>query len=577
MATSLNPQVEQIPASLQAEVGGLCQRWASEGRMARLWSGDASLWTATGESDWLGWLSVIDGQLADIGNLVALQERIKGRFSDAVLLGMGGSSLCPEVLGHCFGRQAGYPDLSVVDSTDPAQVQACEESIQIESTLFLSASKSGSTLETSLLTSHFLDRLADSFDSRRAAERFVAITDPGSKLERHANEAGFGDVFHGVPEIGGRYSALSNFGMVPAAVMGLDVRTLLKNARLMHSACADGSDCAGNPGLRLGLLIGAAALAGRDKLTFVCSPGIGSLGTWIEQLVAESTGKNGTGIVPVEGEDLQAPDRYGKDRVFASISLEAESNPQRDAALDELVRLGHPVVRISMRGVESIGQEFFRWEVATAVAGAVLGINPFDQPDVESAKVAARRLTAEYEERGALPEDEPFYEGSRCRLFASPTHASAVLESCDKRALPSLVRSHLDTVRDTDYIAVLAFVRRDAETTAALERIRALIRASRPNATCVGFGPRFLHSTGQLHKGGADNGVFIQIDCDDGPALRVPQSASGMTFGVVKRAQALGDFDVLMQSGRRVMRIEIAGGLEDGLGTLESAFAEACQ
>ena len=577
MATSVNPQVEQIPGPLQAEVGDLCQRWASEGRMARCWSRDSSLWTATGESEWLGWLSVIDGQLAEIGNLAALQERIKGRFSDAVLLGMGGSSLCPEVLRLCFGRQEGYPDLKVVDSTDPAQIEACDESIRLESTLFLSASKSGSTLETSLLTSHFLDRLSNSVGPRRAAERFVAITDPGSELERHATDARFGDVFHGVPEIGGRYSALSNFGMVPAAVMGLDVRTLLQNARLMHSACADGSDCTGNPGLRLGLLIGAAAIAGRDKLTFVCSPGIGSLGTWIEQLVAESTGKNGTGIVPVEGENLRAPDRYGRDRVFVSIALESERDPQRDAALDELARLGHPVVRIAMRGAESIGQEFFRWEVATAVAGAVLGINPFDQPDVESAKVAARRLTAEYEEHGALPTGEPFYESSRCRLFASRAHASAVSASSDHQTLPALLRSHLDTASDTDYIALLAFIRRDAGTTAALERIRALIRGSRPNATCVGFGPRFLHSTGQLHKGGADNGVFVQIDCDDGPALRVPQSASGMTFGVVKRAQALGDFDVLMESGRRVIRIEIDGGLEDGLGALEAAFSEACQ
>lgn len=577
MATSVNPQVEQIPGPLQADVGGLCQRWASEGRMARFWSRDSGLWTATDESSWLGWLSVIDGQLAGIGNLAALQERIRGRFSDAVLLGMGGSSLCPEVLRLCFGRQEGYPDLKVLDSTDPAQIEACEESIRLESTLFLSASKSGSTLETSLLTSHFLDRLSNSVGRRRAAERFVAITDPGSKLERHATDAGFGDVFHGVPEIGGRYSALSNFGAVPAAVMGLDVRSLLLNARLMHSACADGSDCAGNPGLRLGLLIGAAAIAGRDKLTFACSPGIGSLGTWIEQLVAESTGKNGTGIVPVEGESLQAADRYGRDRVFVSIALESERDPQRDAALDELARLGHPVVRIAMRGAESIGQEFFRWEVATAVAGAVLGINPFDQPDVESAKVAARRLTAEYEDRGALPTGEPFYEGSRCRLFASPTHASAVSASSDHQMLPALLRSHLDTASDTDYLALLAFIRRDAGTTAALERIRALIRASRTNATCVGFGPRFLHSTGQLHKGGADNGVFVQIDCDDGPALRVPQSASGMTFGVVKRAQALGDFDVLMQSGRRVIRIEIDGGLEDGLAALETAFSEACQ
>lgn len=577
MVSGVNPQNEQTPDSLKADVQRLRQLWAADSRMARLWSGDASLWTAADESNWLGWLSVIDAQLAEIGNLHSLQERIEGRFSDAVLLGMGGSSLCPEVLRLCFGRQDGYPDFRVVDSTDPAQIRACEEAIRLESALFLSASKSGSTLETSLLTNYFLDRLAGLVGTRRAAERFIAITDPGSKLERQATEAGFGHVFYGVPSIGGRYSALSNFGTVPAAVMGLDVRALLQNAGLMHSACSPAADPDENPGLRLGLLIGAAALAGRDKLTFVCSPSIASLGTWIEQLVAESTGKNGTGIVPVEGEGLSSPDRYGPDRVFVSIGLESESDPQREAVLDELGRRGHPVVRIGARGLESLGQEFFRWEIATAVAGSVLGINPFDQPDVESAKVAARRLTAEYEDRGALPTDEPFYEGSQCRLFASPAHASALLESSEERALPALLRAHLDTASATDYIALLAFIRRDGETTAALERIRALIRESYLNATCVGFGPRFLHSTGQLHKGGADNGVFVQIDCGDGPNLPVPNSASGMTFGVVKRAQALGDFDVLMKSGRRVVRIEIDGGLEDGLGALEAAFSEACQ
>ena len=577
MVSGVNPQDERIPEPLNADVQRLRHLWVADGRMARLWSGDASLWTASDESNWLGWLTVIDAQLAEIGNLHSLQEQIRGRFSHAVLLGMGGSSLCPEVLRLCFGRQGGYPDIRVLDSTDPAQIGACEESIRLESTLFLSASKSGSTLETSLLTNYFLDRLASLVGPRRAAEHFIAVTDPGSKLERLATDAGFGHMFYGVPEIGGRYSALSNFGTVPAAVMGLNVRTLLQNARRMHTACSPAADPDANPGLRLGLLIGAAALAGRDKLTFVCSPGIASLGTWIEQLVAESTGKNGTGIVPVEGEDPLAPDRYGADRVFVSISLESESNPQREAALDELGRHGHPVVRIVVRGLESLGQEFFRWEVATAVAGAVLGINPFDQPDVESAKVAARKLTAEYEDRGELPTGAPFYEGSGCRLFASPSHASAVLESSGKPALPAILRSHLDTASATDYIALLAFAKRDAETTAALQRIRALIRDSRPNATCVGFGPRFLHSTGQLHKGGADNGVFVQIDCGDGPHLPVPNSNSGMTFGVVKRAQALGDFDVLMKSGRRAVRIEIDGGLEAGLGALEAAFSEACQ
>ena len=574
---SVNTQQEYIPAPLDGVVRDLIREWRDRGNLGRLWTGDATLWTSSGESDWLGWLLVIDRLLADIRPLQDFSAEVKGRFSHAVLLGMGGSSLCPEVLRLCFGTENRYPDLIVVDSTDPAQIDACERSIRLESTLFLSASKSGTTLETSLLTRYFLDRLTQRFGVARAAQRFVAITDPGSALERLATDLGFGRVFHGAPTIGGRYSALSHFGMVPAAAIGLDVGGLLRSAQAMHAACSPDVVAEANPGLRLGALLGAAALAGRDKLTFVCSPSVASLGTWIEQLVAESTGKNGKGIVPVEGEDLAAPASYGDDRLFVSISSDAERDPARDATLDQLLRVGHPVVRISMRGIADIGQEFFRWEVATAVAGSILGINPFDQPDVESAKIAARRLTQAYEAQGSLPVEAPFFEDGRFRFFASREHAAALLGATEERSARALLRSHLSTARPRDYMALQAFVRRDERTVRAMGRVREAVRSAGSNATCVGFGPRFLHSTGQLHKGGADNGVFIQIGCDEGPALPVPGSERGLTLGVVKNAQALGDFDVLAHAGRRALRVQIAGDLEGGLAALEAAFAEIRQ
>ncbi len=575
MVAHINTQQEQIPNRLLDSISRLAAMWADRGHMRRFWGRDETLWTSSGESRWLGWLTIIGEQLADSGNLRAFADHVKGRYTHAVLLGMGGSSLCPEVLRLCFGKRDGFPDLRVVDSTDPVQVKACEESIQIESSLFLSASKSGSTLETSLLTEYFLDRLTSRVGSRRAAEHFVAITDPGSKLDRNATASGFGRVVHGVPSIGGRYSALSNFGMVPAAAMGLNVESLLQSARVMQEACSAAAPARANPGLRLGLILAAATLAGRDKLTFVASPRVAALGAWIEQLVAESTGKQGKGIVPVEGEALTAPDSYGHDRLFVSFALDSEADPAVEASLGNLYYLGHPVVRIGIRDVEDIGQEFFRWEVATAVAGSVLGIDPFDQPDVESAKVAARELTDAFEREGSLPPEKPFFEDGRFQLFAASDHARRLLSGNAAPELGTLLRAHVATARDVDYIALLAFIRRDARTVAGLERIRETVRASRRNATCVGFGPRFLHSTGQLHKGGPDKGVFVQIGCDDGQDLAIP--GRGLTFGVVKAAQALGDFDVLTGLGRRALRVQIAGDLDEGLVALATAFAEPGQ
>ena len=569
----VNTQEERLPKSLEGRFQRLFDRWDVGELMGRIWASDETVWTASDEGNWLGWLRIVDEQLADRAALRTFAQQVRGRYSHAVLLGMGGSSLCPEVLRLCFGTRDGFPDLKVLDSTEPAEIQACEESIDIESTLFISASKSGSTIETSLLTHHFLGCLTSRVGAPRAAAQFAAITDPGSQLEADALELGFGHLLHGVPSIGGRYSALSNFGMAPAAAMGLDVDRLLAGAKVMCSACRPESPLETNPGLRLGLLLGAAALAGRDKLTLLCSPPVDSLGTWIEQLIAESTGKLGKGIVPVEGEELGDPSSYADDRVFVHTAVAPTDDSASAGALAGLVAHGHPVVRIRLQDLGGIGQEFFRWEVATAVAGAVLGINPFDQPDVESAKVAARDLTASYEADGCLPTEDAFLEDSGIRLFAARPHSERLVATSSKPSLASVLEAHLGTVDSGDYVALLAFVVRSAETQAALAKLRGLIRARTRVATCVGFGPRFLHSTGQLHKGGPDSGVFIQIGCES-PA-DVPAPGRGVTFGVVKHAQALGDFNVLKGLGRRALRVHIQGDLAEGLAKLESALVAA--
>ena len=573
--TGVNTQQEQVSGCVRQRVESLVADWSASRNMERLWQGDDSLWTSSDESKWLGWLSVVDRQLANADLLRDLADSVHGRFSHAVLLGMGGSSLCPEVLSQCFGTKDGYPELHVVDSTDPAQIKACEDSIRIDSTLFISASKSGSTLETALLTEYFLERLSALVGDQRAAEQFVAITDPGSRLESKARDLGFGYLMHGEPEIGGRYSALSHFGMVPAAAIGLDTERLLVGARAMQLACRPEVASRDNPALRLGLVLGAAAQAGRDKLTFLASPGVASLGTWIEQLIAESTGKRGKGIVPVEGEALGSSSTYGDDRVFVSLSLLSELRPSKELALDELARRGHPVVRIGILSLDDIAQEFFRWEIATAVAGAVLGIDPFDQPDVESAKVAARELTSAYEASGSLPSEEACFAAPGVRLFAAPEYRERLLADSRRHSLAAVLRSHLDAVGSGDYLALLAFVNRNSETQASLDRMRETVRSLTGAATCIGFGPRFLHSTGQLHKGGADNGVYLQIACDNRVDLPVP--GRDLTFGVVKDAQAMGDFNVLTHLGRRVLRVRLEGDLGLGLARLESALSEAVQ
>jgi transaldolase/glucose-6-phosphate isomerase len=483
---------------------------------------------------------------------------------------MGGSSLAPEVLAQTFGNANGGVSLRVLDSTDPAEVRAAEASIDLARTLFFVSSKSGTTLEPDVLKKYFFAKVRDAVGPADAGTRFVAITDPGSSLERDARADAFRAVLHGRESIGGRYSALSNFGMAPGAVAGVDVAEMLERARRMADTCGPGVPPQENPGLLLGAVIGAAGLAGRDKLTLVTSPAIADLGAWLEQLVAESTGKDGRGLIPVHGEPLGEPEAYGEDRLFAYVRLTADPDLAQDAALEALEQAGHPVVRIEIEDRLDLGAQFFLWEFATAVTGAVLGVNPFDQPDVEASKVRTRELTAEYEQTGALPEEEPILEEAGLAVFADERNAGALGRHS---SLDALLSAHLGRIQDGDYVALLSYIQRSPEHEQALTEIRATVRDRTRAATCVGFGPRFLHSTGQAYKGGPNTGVFLQITCDDVVDLEIP--GNGYSFGVVKAAQARGDLDVLAERGRRALRLHIGLDVEAGLRALGGAVTRA--
>ncbi|PYV45073.1 MAG: transaldolase, partial [Acidobacteria bacterium] len=402
-----------------------------------------------------------------------------------------------------------------------------------------------------------------------AGSRFIAITDPGSKLEAEATADKFRHIFHGVPSIGGRYSALSNFGIVPAAVMGLDVAKFLDRTEEMVEACAAAVPVEKNPGVILGIILGTAAKAGRDKVTIITSPAISDLGAWLEQLLAESTGKQGKGLVPVDREELAASACYGSDRIFAYLRFEGAPDSAQDEKFAALEKVGNPVVRISVNDTYDLGQEFFRWEIATAVAGSIIGINAFNQPDVEASKIETRKLTTEYEKAGSLPPEKPFFEQGGIKLFADPKNASAV----GSGNLGGRLRPHLARIQPGDYFALLGYVEMNPAHEARLQEIRLAIRDAKQVATCLGFGPRFLHSTGQAYKGGPNSGVFLQITCDDANDLQVP--GQKYTFGVVKAAQARGDFQVLADRGRRALRVHLGKNVELGLSELLTIVAEA--
>lgn len=559
-----------LPESLAATVKSTIGEWQSGGKMTRLWDRDASLWTGTDESNWLGWLDIVEEQSAQQEQLQKFAKEVQTRgFEHILLLGMGGSSLCPEVLRMTFGHIPHFPVLHVLDSTDPAQVKAFEHQIDISKTLFIVSSKSGSTLEPNIFKQYFFERTKQTLGGHKAGGHFVAITDPGSKMQQVAEADKFLHVFFGRPSIGGRYSALSNFGMIPAAAMGLDTRKFLSRAAEMVRACGPSAAVQENPGAALGIILGAAANAGRDKVTIITSPGISDLGAWLEQLLAESTGKIGKGIIPVDRERLGSPDVYGKDRLFVYLHLENDAHTDQDAKLDALEKAGQAVVRISMPDIYDLGAEFFRWEIATAVAGAIMGINAFNQPDVEASKLATRSLTSEYEKTGSLPSEKPFFEDSGIKLFSDEKNAAELTKVATDKSLAGYLKAHLSRIKAGDYFAVLAYIQMDAEHEQALKEIRHAVRDRKHVATCLGFGPRFLHSTGQAYKGGPNTGVFLQITCDDSVQLPVP--GQKYTFGIVKAAQARGDFQVLAERGRRALRVHVAGDLKAGLASLQSA------
>jgi len=569
---SIDRQKLALGASIEKAVEKGAEEWRASAKIRRLWRKDKSVWTGDDENKWLGWLDSAGS--ADIADYEDFAQRVKGQsFTDAVVLGMGGSSLGPEVLAETFARKSGFPKLHVLDSTDPAQVRAMEKAVDIAKTLFIVSSKSGGTTEPNAMKDYFFVRVAKMIGTDKAGHRVIAVTDPGSSLEKVAIKQGFARIFQGEPTVGGRYSVLSPFGLVPAAAAGINVGMLIKHTLAMVRSCAADVPPHENPGVQLGLAMGLAGLEGRDKVTISSSKMVADFGAWAEQLIAESTGKEGKGLIPIDGEPLADPEAYGNDRFFIDIRTEGEGDAAHEEKLAALEAAGHPVVRIVMQSIDHVGQEFFRFEMATAVAGSILGINPFNQPDVEDAKIKTRELTAAFEKTGALPAEKPVMASAAADLYTDDHNAADLRRAGADGNLGSWIKAHLTRSGADDYVALLAYIARDHAHIDTLQDMRLKVRDKRHVATCAEFGPRFLHSTGQAYKGGPDSGVFLQITADDAKDLPVPgQKAS---FGVIKAAQARGDFDVLTERGRRALRVHLKGDLKSGLKMLDEAITEA--
>lgn len=527
----------------------------------RLRNKDASLWKSDPENvrgidNSLGWLNVAEEMIGVAGELRQFAESVRARFKHVMVCGMGGSSLCPEVLARTFGPQEGFPQLLVLDSTDPDVLSSFAETIDVERCLFVIASKSGSTTEPNVFYKFWYEEVQKRREN--PGENFIAITDPGSPLEDTASELKFHRTFLNQPDIGGRYSALSYFGMVPAALMGLDVHNFLERA---IEAKADEDDA-----MRLGAIMGECANAGRDKLTLVIDPAIATLGLWIEQLVAESTGKESKGILPVNGEPLGGPEVYGNDRLFVSISVGAIAH-ETQAKVEALAAAGHPVVNRVLAGAYDLAAEFYAWEFATACAGWRLGINPFDQPNVQEAKDATKELLASFERRGRLEERTELATEDSITIYGEEkTEASSIAE---------VLRAHLATVKRGDYIAFLNYIEQTPEIDNQFQQLRTHLRDLTKCAVTIGYGPRFLHSTGQIHKGGPDTGVFFQIIANDERDLAIP--GESYTFSILKQAQAFGDFSALAKRGRRVIGIDLGNNTTAGLERLKNFLTTKAQ
>lgn len=532
--------------SYQTDIDKTLAEMQKQRVIERIWNHDHTVWKPepTEITNRLGWLHTIETMKDNLPRLKALTESVcADGYTHALLLGMGGSSLAPEVFRKTFGVKAGYLDLRVLDSTDPAAILAYVEQLDFSKTLFIVATKSGGTVETLSFFKFFYNRTLKALGSAEAGEHFLAITDPGSKLVEIAQEHNFRDLFLNDPNIGGRYSALSYFGILPATLVGVDVETLLQRALSMATKGAQQND---NDGAHLGAIMGNLALAGRDKITLVASPAIASFGDWVEQLLAESTGKEGQGVLPVVDEPIGDPKSYGKDRLF--IYLRLDNDNTHDVGIKNLEDAGHPVVHIALKDVYDLGAQFFLWEMATIVTGHALGINPFDQPNVEEAKILARKMVKEYKEKGALPNVD---------------HTPLTTEN---------LNAFSEKASEGDYIALQAYVRPTPAADAALNALRVHLRDTFHLAVTIGYGPRFLHSTGQLHKGDRGNGLFVQFVSTTPEDLPIPNKTgepkSSMSFGVLKKAQALGDAQALLNTGRRIIRFEIEQNVVEALRSL---------
>ncbi|MBN1932955.1 MAG: hypothetical protein JW786_15235 [Desulfobacterales bacterium] len=557
------------PADFQAAITKALEQIRDENILNRIWAHDPTVWEADAAEiiHRLGWLHSPDVMVDAIPELTSWVEEVRSAgYTQALLLGMGGSSLAPEMFRFTFGVKAGFLDLAVLDSTDPGAVLEYAETFEPEKTLYIVSTKSGGTVETLSFMKYFYNQVFNALGQKSAGDHFIAITDPGSSLNSIANQLNFRKIFLNDPNIGGRYSALSFFGLVPAALIGMDLSTLLERAATMACNC-EGCNCpvgGNNSAAWLGTIIGTSAKMGRDKLTLVTSPPISHFGAWVEQLIAESTGKNTRGILPVEGEQLLAPDNYSQDRLFVYLRL--ENDDTYDAKIKQLADAGFPVIQINLGDLYDLGAEIFRWEMATVVAGKILEINPFDQPNVESAKVIARQKVADYQKEGKLPEFKPILVTEGIGVYADFS-AESLDETFDK--LMSYAKIDKDASAERSYIAIQAYVKPTVETSYALLKLRTKLQIKYKMATTVGYGPRFLHSTGQLHKGDGGNGLFIQITADMPKDAPIPdqagQEASFISFGVLKTAQALGDHQALVNAGRHVIRFHIEKDVVGGI------------
>jgi transaldolase/glucose-6-phosphate isomerase len=573
-APSLAGRQSASLGALQAAVDQTLDRAGSEQFARQVWTKNPAFWkpnpTEQQEiTNRLGWLTVSDQMKDALARLNDLRDDVRqAGFTHCVLMGMGGSSLAPEVLDETIGVAPGQPKLHILDTTDPATILAVERQLDLKHALFIVASKSGGTIETISHFRYFYGKVHE-VSGDQAGAQFIAITDPGTKLEQIAKDHGFRQTFRNPDDIGGRYSALSFFGLVPAAIIGLDVAKLLDRAQRMEQACGQSVEARENPGVWLGAILGTLALHGHDKVTLVAAPPIATFGYWVEQLIAESTGKEGKGILPVEGEALGAPEVYGADRLFVYLRTESGADPEQDRAVAALEQAGQPVVRLALQDTYDLGQEFFRWEFAIAIAGALIGINAFDQPNVQESKDVTDGLLRQYAESGTLPQPQPEMttETRQVAVVAGGTEADLLATA---NSLQDALARFQAQARPGEYVAILAYLERTPATDAALQRIRLRLRDTLHVATTVGYGPRFQHSTGQLHKGGANNGLFLQIVARDHEDAPIP--GVSYTFGTLKAAEALGDLQTLQRRARRVVRLDLqddaAAGLREVVGAL---------